>query len=437
MKKAFLLKGLVLSIAMAVSTTDVSAQAKVVYSFNPDNVILPSSQYTPDQQYNVDVWIFNEGLRYEDSYYNKIWGTPDNDASGLPWYAPDYELTDGSIQWQEATSPFSSDEYYKDKLSYRWILSDITGDIYLRRYFVISSPIEGKVYLAAGHDDAPSEWYINGELVYSASDGWNNDDYVLLTDEQKALLKTDGSENVIAVHVHQNWGGAFADCGLYEADASYENPYLHTVADGPWDCCYYFLNDNADFAEAEAGEWFALDEDEADWIVGKGPFSNDDNMFYITEWPSQTRPILVRRHFTLTAADLAEIATGDVKMLCSYDENPKMYLNGTLIWSTDGWNDNNYAEIVLSDEHKQLLREGDNVLAVSLMQGGGGGHIDYGLKLVSSNIPTSIQGPQVVSGTMKRDNRVYNLNGQYLGTSLDNLPGGIYIVGGKKYVVAK
>ena len=33
------------------------------------------------------------------------------------------------------------------------------------------------------------------------------------------------------------------------------------------------------------------------------------------------------------------------------------------------------------------------------------------------------------------DGKVFSLNGQYVGTSLDNLPKGIYLVNGKKYMV--
>ena len=174
-------------------------------------------------------------MRYNDQYYNKVWGEPDADSEGRMWYEPGYELTDGERSWQRATSPFSTDEYYKDKKSFRWIQAEIMGDIYMRRTFTVDRTVPGTVFLSAGHDDAPAEWYINGVKVHSSADGWNNDEYILLTDEQKALIKTDGSENVLAVHVHQNWGGAFADCGLYEADMTAATDYLTTVASGEWD----------------------------------------------------------------------------------------------------------------------------------------------------------------------------------------------------------
>ncbi|MDE5941439.1 MAG: hypothetical protein K2H14_04940 [Muribaculaceae bacterium] len=425
-------------IAVLTACAATSEAQTITSTFNPQNVILPSSQYTPDDPYTATVWVFNDGRRYNDQYYNQILATPEADAEGHEWYHPDYELTPSQgIEWQNATAPFSSDEYYKGHRSFRWVEAEIMAEMYMRRTFTLNDYPTGTVFLACGHDDAPSEWYLNGELIHTVSDGWNNDEYLLLSDDQKALLKTDGSENLLAVHVHQNWGGAFADCGLYAADMAMTRTLLNTVGDGEWPCNYYILNYNSDLADAEACEWYSENEDESDWMSGVGPFSNDQNMFFITEWASQVRPILIRRHFSLSAEELKSLNgdKGELKMTCSYDENPKMYLNGTLIWSASGWNDNNYAEHILNEEQKALLKEGDNVLAVSLMQGGGGGHIDYGLKMESPIVLSGIAIPEASATETANDNRVFNLNGQYLGESTDGLPAGIYIKGGKKLII--
>lgn len=413
-----------------------NAQEKIISTFNAGNVILPSSQYTPDRQYEAWVWVYNKGERYTDAQYNTIHGTPDTDNNGRQWYESDYELTGGEIKWTKGTSPFSSDEYYKEHQSCRWVTSDIMGEIYMRRTFTLNAPIDSPVFMAVGHDDAPSEWYINGVQVHTVSDGWENEAYTLLTDEQKALIKTDGSENIIAVHVHQNWGGAFADCGLYAADVTTEHAILPTATDASsWDCLYYTLNYNSDLPRAEAAKWYALTEDERDWVKGVGPFSNDENMFLITEWGSQVRPILIRRHFTLTADDVSTLKAGTLKLLCSYDENPTVYLNGTKIWTASGWNDNNYAEQVIPAAYKSLLREGDNVLAVSLKQGNGGGHIDYGLKLVEPYKPTGIVPTGASTDAKNADNKVYDTTGRMVGTSTHGLAKGIYITNGKKTIV--
>ncbi len=171
-------------------------------------------------------------------------GTFLEDANGNKWYEPAYNTASIEpientnfyddenpdsivyIKWEEHQAPFSSDAVYKDLPSYQWCGSSQMADIFIRRTFTTDKLLSGDVYLACGHDDAPAEFYINGVLVFqktgyelndngSIKNGWNNDEFIKLTDEQKALIKLGGEENLIAIHVHQNWGGAFADCGLY------------------------------------------------------------------------------------------------------------------------------------------------------------------------------------------------------------------------------
>jgi hypothetical protein len=84
--------------------------------------------------------------------------------------------------------------------------------------------------MPAPHDDAPCEYYINGTLVWSRTgyepgvDGWYEGEVVKLTAEQRALIKTDGSVNVFAYHVHQNWGGRYADGGIYGNSMAENSP---------------------------------------------------------------------------------------------------------------------------------------------------------------------------------------------------------------------
>lgn len=54
--------------AAAVSPFQVSGESRVTSAFNPSKVILPSSQYTPDEPYTADVWVFNDGRRYDSAY---------------------------------------------------------------------------------------------------------------------------------------------------------------------------------------------------------------------------------------------------------------------------------------------------------------------------------------------------------------------------------
>ena len=138
---------------------------------------------------------------------------------------------------------------------------------------------------------------------------------------------------------------------------------------------------------------------------------------------------------------MAAIQNGtDVVIKCSYDEYPKLYINGNFVWSADGWNNDDFANVVLTDEQKEFLHEGENMLAISLQQGGGSGHVDLGMNLASKYVPgqvgitvpeTDRLMPQI------NDNRIFDLCGRYMGTETDNLPRGIYVRNGKKLVLGK
>jgi hypothetical protein len=167
-----------------------------------DDCILPSMKwggeykaFTYVAQGDFDFGDWNEN----NPNYNKIIGVPE-EQDGKAWYAPDYNV----VTWN----------YGKDLPEFG---DGRPADVYAVRYFTVEGEIPSTVYMPAPHDDAPCEYYINGELIWSETDGWKEDEVVRLTDSQKALIKTDGSVNVFAFHVHQNWGGRYADGGLYTA----------------------------------------------------------------------------------------------------------------------------------------------------------------------------------------------------------------------------
>ena len=54
-------------------------------------------------------------------------------------------------------------------------------------------------------------------------------------------------------------------------------------------------------------------------------------------------------------------------------------------------------------------------------------------KLVIENAPATA----IENTTLQNDNIVYDIMGRALGTSLENLPQGIYVRNGKKFVVAQ
>ncbi len=167
--------------------------------------ILPAKKYGGD--YSAYTWLANADFDYGEwntgnPNYNVIIGVP-AENNGKAWFAPGFSV-DG---WN----------YGQDLPQFG---DGRPADVYAVRYFTVDGEIPSTLYMPAPHDDAPCEYYINGELIWSETDGWYEDEVVRLTDEQKALIKTDGKTiNVFAFHVHQNWGGRYADGGLYTAGA--------------------------------------------------------------------------------------------------------------------------------------------------------------------------------------------------------------------------
>lgn len=199
------------------------------------------------------------------------------------------------------------------------------------------------------------------------------------------------------------WGNLYAQTTTYTL--------LETMENGPWPCVYYLLNSNEELEELDPKAWAGHCVDESDWIYGYGPLSNSYDQFRITVWASEVQPLLVRRHFTLSHDQISALAQSQVTLTCSYDENPHFYLNGKSLWSFSGWNDNDYATRTFTSRHKALLREGDNILAVSLSKGAGGGHIDFGLTLIS---PDNTDAVEIIQPDDATDGRIYNLCGMQI-----------------------
>lgn len=167
---------------------------------------LPLSHKWSGERYMAMTISYDSGFDYgtdgeKNPNYNQIVGIPAMDANSRQWYDIDYEITDNSSSWQEIQAPFDN-----------WC--EHFGDIYIRREFYFGEQLPERLFLACGHDDAPCEYYLNGELIWSVQDGWKENEVVELDETQIALLRLK-EKNVLSFHVHQNWGGMYADCGLY------------------------------------------------------------------------------------------------------------------------------------------------------------------------------------------------------------------------------
>ena len=120
----------------------------------------------------------------------------------------------------------------------------------------------------------------------------------------------------------------------------------------------------AKYTESTPSEdWKNPDFNDSQWKDGAAPFGNVRGVSK-TLWLSNS--IWVRRVFTLEDLNLK-----DPILKLQYDDVVKVYLNGDLIY-TAGCCAGKYLYLPMSNEMKSKLKKGKNVLAINVMNTGGG-----------------------------------------------------------------
>ncbi len=130
--------------------------------------------------------------------------------------------------------------------------------------------------------------------------------------------------------------------------------------------------DESDYAvsyteTAPKGDWTSPDFSADSWKNGAGPIGNDgskDNVIW------KTRDIWVRRVFQLSdAAGINELI-----LKVSHDDDAEVYLNGERIYQKTGVA-NDYGLVPIANK----LKNGENLLAMHVVNTGGGSRADLGL----------------------------------------------------------
>ncbi len=121
------------------------------------------------------------------------------------WFKPDFD-TKG---WKEGPGGFGTRGTPGANVHTNWR----TGDIWLRRTFVLNETPQGELYLLLHHDE-DVEVYINGVLAFQAKGFTTSYERFHITKEAQASLKK--GMNHIAIHCHQTSGGQYIDAGLEE-----------------------------------------------------------------------------------------------------------------------------------------------------------------------------------------------------------------------------
>lgn len=121
--------------------------------------------------------------------------------------------------------------------------------------------------------------------------------------------------------------------------------------------------------------WTGTDFNDSGWNNENAAWGTPNEYPNVSNaWTNENTDIYVRRTVTLTADDLKK----DLWVKFSHDDVFELYVNGTRVVSTgETWKQGEQQQ--LTDAHKALLKEGDNIIAAHCHNTTGGAYIDFGL----------------------------------------------------------
>lgn len=149
-------------------------------------------------------------------------------------------------------------------------------------------------------------------------------------------------------------------------------------ADIPWNGRVYRKDASSqtssavDGLSAPASNWFRADYDDSDWQEITFPLGSPNySHLYVTRWTGQYNCYWIRREFTLN--DYFSSLKHTLRVF--HDDDYRIYVNGTLVLSGDGYTTNTPVEKTVS----RYLKEGRNVIAAQVQQNAGSAYFDCGI----------------------------------------------------------
>ncbi|WJK49308.1 glutaminase family protein [Danxiaibacter flavus] len=239
----------------------------------------------------------------------------------------------------------------------------------LQALFAKAQDIKAPSYPLVTHDTYFSIWSHTDKLNESVTNHWTGTDQSLL-----GLIKVDGK--------------------VYRVLGSAAKPFEAVVPaaeDNSYDAKYTM--------EKPSGEWMSESFNDASWKTGGAPFGNDRSEAK-TFWDGHD--IWVRRTFTLNKPE-----EGNIFLKLKHDDDVEVFLNGEKIY-TAGCCAARYTYVPLDEAYKQKLKKGQNVLAVHVVNTGGGANLDLGIaKEPAKDINNDVLVAEQKSVSLKATQTVY------------------------------
>ena len=270
--------------------------------------------------------------------------------------------------WSNQTGPWGT------KGEYPYIQTSWGGnnsDRYIRRHITLTAEdLRSDLWVMYSHDDK-CEAYVNGVQIVATDVSWKQNVKVHLTGAARASLVE--GDNVIAYHVHNTSGGAQADIGLYKNLLGFHPGYSAIAGagmadEGPWEA-------KVKTTATSGTTWTAETFDDSSWQTQQGAFGSGGEYPNVnTSWTATNSDYYIRRYITLTAEDLQK----DLTLIYSHDDVCQAYLNGRkVVDEGNTWVQNVVYNLTAAD--KEVLHEGQNVIAYHVHNTSGGALADIGL----------------------------------------------------------
>lgn len=133
------------------------------------------------------------------------------------------------------------------------------------------------------------------------------------------------------------------------------------------------------------GNWTEINYNAKGWRTGKAPFGDGETKPN-TRWESDD--LWVRREFTVLDNNMK-----GVNLKIDHDDNIDVYLNGSKIYSYEGWY-HKYIYVPIENA-SSLLKKGKNVIAIHIRNTAGDRHLDFGLvkerQTATGSMATAVQ----------------------------------------------
>lgn len=182
-----------------------------------------------------------------------------------------------------------------------------------------------------------------------------------------------------------------------------DNDIVDVIESGSEWQYYYYTTDSAKNAElgltwnAELpADWNTAGVDTTGWLTGAAPFCGDSypnasaKTHIAVSQDYELHAVFAKTFTVESAASVTALTMG-----LYYDQDPVVYLNGRQIFTAGGWN-NTLSNYNVS-EYKDALVDGENVIAVSMVNTIGGGGFNFDLRLTAQTTPLDIyEGEKVI-----------------------------------------